>query len=815
MDEHCENDVVELTTEKKDCIKASANAITSTPMARQILIYSLFLGIIFVLLFYKKSVGISYFLFLLFLYGILFWILRKKITFKWNFGWIVMISVLLLSFSYAYHSNILLLYINFLLIPFLFVASILLITRQHVYKWSQFSFVYEAIKNVFQLPLEHIFYPFRIRLWDAQKQTSKKSYQTTKSLVIGILLSIPLLFFVVWLLSTADLVFNDQLQAFLKHFQDVHFADIVWQLILVFVITILVFSLLWSLWNKKQSERMNSKPQPVFPGVDSTLLLPILISLCLVYFLFSFIQFTYLFGSFSYSLPEGITYSQYAREGFAQLIFISLINYILLLLSTSRKRDGNHSFYYIIQGLSTLLVLFTLIMLISSYLRITIYESAYGYTYLRIFTQVFIVYLFIHFIMMLWKVWIPTISLMKTFFVVSLMAILFVNYMGIDAIIAQKNFQRYIKTGEFDASYFTTLSYDAIPVYVKFVEKNLWVKDYTFFHQFDKKLQKMQDVFINTEIPWQSFNVSKYMAKKAIVSYLSTSMNTSQKISANNQTPGLLQDDKWIYFVEKNGLFKIQHNDTTSIEILSESYFSSIYLYNDWLYYSLNRSFDLSGLFKIKIDGTNNQRIHEDQSTEIIVQEDWIYYISNNVLYRIKPDGTERTFLHDSVRNINIIDNWIYYIHPTDGICKIHTDGTQKTVVFPTGVKNMIVVNDWIFYSAKDSLAKVKTDGTHQEEILSLDTLFLQFDHDWLYFSNLDDKAQLYKVRIDGTDLVKLSNNFPLGLSIIDEWVYYIDEHDIRRVQKDGNYDEVFKYEKFSRMNTSIKNEVKDEEKRK
>jgi hypothetical protein len=815
MDEQCENDVVECTNSKEISSNTTADVKATTSKARWILIYSLFLGIFFVFLFYKKSLGISYFLFLLFMYGFFFWVLRKKISFQWNFGWIVMISVLLLSLSFGYHSNVLLLYINFLLIPFLFVVSILLISRQHVYKWSQFEFVAEAIKNVFQLPFEYIFYPFKIQWSDFQNKSSKETRNTIKNVCIGIFISIPLLLIVVWLLSSADVVFGEQLSSFLEHFQNIPLVDIVWQMILVFLVTIMVFSVLWSVWSKKQSKRSSYFPVASFsPKVDSAILLPILLSLCLVYFLFSWIQFAYLFGSFSYSLPEGITYSQYAREGFAQLIFVSIINYVLLLISTSRKGDEKHGIHFIIKGFNTLLVVFTLVLLVSSYLRITLYEAAYGYTYLRILTQVFIVYLFMHFVMMLCRVWISTFSLMKTFFVLSLIAILFVNFMGIDATIAEKNFQRYITTGEFDSDYFTTLSFDAIAEYIEFVKKEPWVKDIRFFQQFDDKLRKVQLNSKDIAIPWQSFNWSKYKAKKAIDAYLRLPITTSKKISAYSQSPQLLQDDKWIYFVEKNGLYKIQHQGTTSVEILNESYFSPFYLAGDWIYYSLRPASDRYGLFKIKIDGSENQKIHENRSTEIIVQKDWVYYISENVLYKMKTDGTEKTYLQNYIRNINIIGDWIYYIHSADGICKIRMDGTENTMIFPAQAKYMVVVDDWIFYSVQDSLATVKTDGTHQREIIPLDTLFLQFDHDWLYFSNLDDQAQLYKVRIDGTDLVQLSNNFPLGLSIIDEWVYYIDEHDIRRVRKDGNYDEVFKYEKFARIEHSFEHKVQDDEKR-
>jgi len=56
-----------------------------------------------------------------------------------------------------------------------------------------------------------------------------------------------------------------------------------------------------------------------------------LILIDLLYAFFIAIQFSYLFGSLRYGLPQNFTYAQYARKGFFELVAVTLINLIILL----------------------------------------------------------------------------------------------------------------------------------------------------------------------------------------------------------------------------------------------------------------------------------------------------------------------------------------------------------------------------------------------------------------------------------------------------------------------------------------------------
>ena len=58
----------------------------------------------------------------------------------------------------------------------------------------------------------------------------------------------------------------------------------------------------------------------------------------LVYLVFCVIQIVYLFMGKG-SLPEGMTYSQYARQGFFQLLFVAVLNLVMVLMCLKYFRE--------------------------------------------------------------------------------------------------------------------------------------------------------------------------------------------------------------------------------------------------------------------------------------------------------------------------------------------------------------------------------------------------------------------------------------------------------------------------------------------
>jgi len=55
---------------------------------------------------------------------------------------------------------------------------------------------------------------------------------------------------------------------------------------------------------------------------------------------------------------------------------------------------------------------------------------------------------------------------------------------------------------------------------------------------------------------------------------------------------------------------------------------------------------------------------------------------------------------------------------------------------------------------------------------------------DWVYYQNITDGLSLYKIRINGKDRTKLSNEISEHINVIDDWIYYINCDDGWRIYK-------------------------------
>ena len=186
---------------------------------------------------------------------------------------------------------------------------------------------------------------------------------------IGFAIGLPLMVVVLALLAGADAGMDRLLGTWI---QDINLWNWFWRVVVVFVWSMLFYSLFFNLtWGKQDADlvpvRQNWKLAG--PGV-------VMILLLLAYALFTYVQFTYLFGG---TLPVDLTYSEYARDGFGQFVAVTLINFTLLGLSLSKSEPGRA-----IKALQTLLIAASLIVLASAAWRMLLYVGTYGLTIRRV-----------------------------------------------------------------------------------------------------------------------------------------------------------------------------------------------------------------------------------------------------------------------------------------------------------------------------------------------------------------------------------------------------------------------------------------------
>src|SRR5206468_737784 len=105
--------------------------------------------------------------------------------------------------------------------------------------------------------------------------------------------------------------------------------------------------------------------------------------------LFVVLQVAYLFGARDTLAATGVTYSDYARKGFFELVAASALSGALIATLDRAVAARSRAFI----ALALTLVALTAVVLVSASLRLRLYQEAYGWTELRFYVYAAIAWL--------------------------------------------------------------------------------------------------------------------------------------------------------------------------------------------------------------------------------------------------------------------------------------------------------------------------------------------------------------------------------------------------------------------------------------
>lgn len=478
-----------------------------------LLIGSVGIGILGDYLFYGKAFGISYPLFVIGLYALFFWQAKQGIhlTFSRNqvFAWSLTLPIFLLALTFFLYDNAFFQLLNFVIVPFLLVAQTMLLAKRHQQSWFSIGFLGEMIETVLLYSVKYTSIPFALlREW-IKNRVDRTKYGVAMKVLTGIGISLPILFVVLSLLSQADGVFGHFLAEIPRMLFDWSSAEAIFRLFLIGLVALVTFGYLYAIVGPRQQDV--AVPVPVQADEkkiawDGIILVTILTIINVVYVAFTIIQISYLFGGAEAVLPDEMTYAEYAKKGFNELLTVTIINFILLVSFMYLASRAQKLIYRIVQVMLSLLTVCTSFMLFSAYFRLSLYEEAYGYTHTRFLAHAFMIFLFVLFVIAFLKIWRNGFSLMKVYGVAGIVAYVGLNYINVDSLIAKNNIQRYHDTGRIDMAYLAELSYDAIPVIMTLKDDKAVAG--TLMDNLKEKAQNLQE-----ERSWQSFNLARHVAK--------------------------------------------------------------------------------------------------------------------------------------------------------------------------------------------------------------------------------------------------------------------------------------------------------------
>jgi hypothetical protein len=187
----------------------------------------------------------------------------------------------------------------------------------------------------------------------------------------------------------------------------------------------------------------------------------------LLFAAFVAVQIAVLFGGRDHVLrTAGLTYAEYARQGFFQLVAVAALTLGVVAGAVRWSRLQRAADRRLLQALLGLLSVLTLVVLVSALRRLLLYEETFGFTRLRVSVHATILWLGALFILILvggvlWKGrWLP-----RACVILTATGLLLFSLANPDRLVAEQNVQRYRATGEFDLAYAAGLSADAVPAF--------------------------------------------------------------------------------------------------------------------------------------------------------------------------------------------------------------------------------------------------------------------------------------------------------------------------------------------------------------
>jgi hypothetical protein len=279
----------------------------------------------------------------------------------------------------------------------------------------------------------------------------------------GLLLALPLLFIFGGLLMAADAVFAGIVNQILHEY----FNDLFIHLFVTGYCAWMAAGLLRGIFLGKELVVRNiARPKSLrLGGLETGIVLGLL---DLLFLGFIVVQFRYFFGGAAQlGTYTKLTYAEYARRGFFELVTVAALVLPLLLVMEwllHKDKPGQLRLFRWLAGLEVALLF---VIMTSALQRMRLYQNEFGLTELRLYTTAFMGWLAVVFT---WFVVTVLSGRQERFafgtLVAGFLAIAVLHFLNPDEFIARTNLARVTAGRSFDAKYATSLSADAVPALI-------------------------------------------------------------------------------------------------------------------------------------------------------------------------------------------------------------------------------------------------------------------------------------------------------------------------------------------------------------
>ena len=345
-------------------------------------------------------------------------------------------------------------------------------------------------------------------------------YGTLFAVLRGLALATPLLLVFGSLFVAADAVFERLVFDLL----DFDLAEVLGHLLLFSFVAWLSAGLLRVTLAGGELPKPEERPSFAYLGVVE---LGVALGLLnVLFFTFVVVQVRYLFGGEGQILTSaGLTYAEYARRGFFELVTVTALVLPLLLFAHWLLRPEKPAHERVLRLLSGSLVALLFVVMASALQRMNLYTQEYGLTELRLYTTAFMFWIAT---VLIWFL-LTVLRGHRRYFafgalVTGFLAIATLNALNPDALIVRANVAR-LEVGEerFDAPYLASLSADAVPSLIE----TLPAMNEDDHRAVEEGLRRRWASTAGED--WRSYNIGRSRARGAVDTNLSGYPNTASR----------------------------------------------------------------------------------------------------------------------------------------------------------------------------------------------------------------------------------------------------------------------------------------------
>lgn len=170
-------------------------------------------------------------------------------------------------------------------------------------------------------------------------------------ILVGVVIAAGLLLLILPLLVHSDRIFEMYFGNIASHIQFGNIFGICMMALIMCILCYAFFSALCRYQPEEETETRGKKCNPIV-GITFTSVIAV------IYLFYSVIQIIYLFIGQDGGIPAEITYAEYARSGFWELLFVSIINFLMVLVSIYLFQENK-----ILKGILAIICMCTFIMI--------------------------------------------------------------------------------------------------------------------------------------------------------------------------------------------------------------------------------------------------------------------------------------------------------------------------------------------------------------------------------------------------------------------------------------------------------------------